>query len=316
MIWGCAGADGMTVMTGSRVEHDATEAAPHASALTRGITPYLQLAPLVMLMLVFALVPLLGMLAITFFKSGIFGLEPHLTLSNYAKFMDESTYVRVLIKSMRMAFVVTAATILISYPVAFWLAKVVTRHKLLFLIILFAPYWVNYVIRSYAWLPLLGNSGIINSFLLATGIIDQPLSWMLYNEFSVILVLIYVFLPFGIVPLYLSIDRISNDLLAASADLDATPMMTFVHVVLPLSMPGLAGSFLTVFVLTIGAYVTPKLVGGTTGIMFGNLIADQFGITYNWTWGATLAVILACVTGAVVWLVSRRVPITRVFVQN
>jgi len=139
---------------------------------------------------------------------------------------------------------------------------------------------------------------------------------MLYNEFSVILVLIYVFLPFGIVPLYLSIDRISNDLLAASADLDATPMMTFVHVVLPLSMPGLAGSFLTVFVLTIGAYVTPKLVGGTTGIMFGHLIADQFGITYNWTWGATLAVILTCLTGAVVWVVSRRVPVTKVFVQG
>jgi spermidine/putrescine transport system permease protein len=306
----------MTAMTGSRVAHDGPEAAQNATASTLGVTPYLQLAPLVILMLAFAVVPLLGMFAITFFKSGIFGLEPHLTLANYVKFIGDSTYVRVLIKSMRIAFIVTAATIVISYPVAFWLAKVVTRHKLLFLIILFAPYWVNYVIRSYAWLPLLGNSGIINSFLLQTGIVDQPLSWMLYNEFSVILVLIYVFLPFGIVPLYLSIDRISNDLLAASADLDATPMMTFVHVVLPLSMPGLAGSFLTVFVLTIGAYVTPKLVGGTTGIMFGNLIADQFGITYNWTWGATLAVLLACVTGAVVWLVSRRIPITRVFVQS
>jgi spermidine/putrescine transport system permease protein len=305
----------MTAMTGSRVAYDGPEAAQNATASTL-VTPYLQLAPLVILMLAFAVVPLLGMFAITFFKSGIFGLEPHLTLANYVKFIGDSTYVRVLIKSMRIAFIVTAATIVISYPVAFWLAKVVTRHKLLFLIILFAPYWVNYVIRSYAWLPLLGNSGIINSFLLQTGIVDQPLSWMLYNEFSVILVLIYVFLPFGIVPLYLSIDRISNDLLAASADLDATPMMTFVHVVLPLSMPGLAGSFLTVFVLTIGAYVTPKLVGGTTGIMFGNLIADQFGITYNWTWGATLAVLLACVTGAVVWLVSRRIPITRVFVQS
>jgi spermidine/putrescine transport system permease protein len=306
----------MTAMTGSRAAYDGPEATQNATASTLGITPYLQLAPLVILMLTFAVVPLLGMFAITFFKSGIFGLEPHLTLANYVKFIDDSTYVRVLIKSMRIAFIVTAATIVISYPVAFWLAKVITRHKLLFLIILFAPYWVNYVIRSYAWLPLLGNSGIINSFLLQTGIIDQPLSWMLYNEFSVVLVLIYVFLPFGIVPLYLSIDRISNDLLAASADLDATPMMTFVHVVFPLSMPGLAGSFLTVFVLTIGAYVTPKLVGGTTGIMFGNLIADQFGITYNWTWGATLAVLLACVTGAVVWLVSLRVPITRVFVQS
>jgi spermidine/putrescine transport system permease protein len=306
----------MPAMTAPLPEHNSSGAVHSATGVTTDITSYLQLSPLVILMFVFAVVPLLGMLAITFFKSGIFGLEPHLTVANYLKFLGEGTYIRVLIKSMRIAFIVTATTIVISYPVAFWLAKVVTRHKLLFLIILFVPYWVNYVIRSYAWLPLLGNSGIINTFLIASGIIDQPLSWMLYNEFSVILVLVYVFLPFGIVPLYLSIDRISNDLLQASADLDATPIMTFVHVILPLSMPGLAGSFLTVFVLTIGAYVTPKLVGGTSGIMFGNLIADQFGITYNWTWGATLAVILACVTGAVVWLVSRRVPITKVFVQE
>jgi spermidine/putrescine transport system permease protein len=303
-------------MTAPHPERNSSDAVHGATGFTTGITSYLQLSPLVILMFVFAVVPLLGMLAITFFKSGIFGLESHLTLANYLKFLGESTYIRVLIKSMRIAFIVTATTIVISYPVAFWLAKVVTRHKLLFLIILFVPYWVNYVIRSYAWLPLLGNSGIINTFLIASGIIDQPLSWMLYNEFSVILVLVYVFLPFGIVPLYLSIDRISNDLLQASADLDATPIMTFVHVILPLSMPGLAGSFLTVFVLTIGAYVTPKLVGGTSGIMFGNLIADQFGVTYNWSWGATLAVILACVTGAVVWLVSRRVPVTKVFVQG
>jgi len=122
----------MTAMTGSRVEHDATEMAHHTTGLTRGITPYLQLAPLVILMLVFAVVPLVGMLAITFFKSGIFGLEPQLTLANYVNFTGESTYVRVLIKSMRIAFIVTAATIVISYPVAFWLAKVVIRHKLLF----------------------------------------------------------------------------------------------------------------------------------------------------------------------------------------
>ena len=113
----------MTAMTGSRVEHNATEMAHHTTGLTRGITPYLQLAPLVILMLVFAVVPLVGMLAITFFKSGIFGLEPQLTLANYVKFTGEGTYVRVLIKSMRIAFIVTATTIVISYPVAFWLAK-------------------------------------------------------------------------------------------------------------------------------------------------------------------------------------------------
>lgn len=280
------------------------------------ITPYLQLSPLVLLMLAFVMVPLLGMAGITFFKSGIFGLDPTPTLANYAKFFEDEIYIRVLLKSMRIAFIVTALTLLISYPIAFWLAKIVTRYKLLFIIILFAPYWVNYVIRTYTWLPLLGKSGIVNYLMVASGAIDQPLSWLLYSEFSVIVVLLYVFLPFGIVPLYLSIDRISDDLLQASSDLGASPWMTFANIVLPLSMPGLAGSFLTVFVLTIGAYVTPKLVGGTSGIMFGNLIADQFGATYNWSWGGTLAAILACVTCAVVWLMSRRIPITKVFVQE
>jgi spermidine/putrescine transport system permease protein len=165
-------------------------------------------------------------------------------------------------------------------------------------------------------MPLLGNSGVLNKMILSMGLVDQPVSWLLFNEFSVTLVLVYVFLPFGIVPLYLSIDRISDDLIRASSDLGASPPSTFINVIFPMSMPGLAGSFLTVFVLTIGAYVTPKLVGGTSGIMFGNMIADQFGATYNWSWGATLATILGVVTGLVVWLVSKRIPITKVFVQG
>ena len=282
----------------------------------RNVVPYFQLSPLVLLMAGFAALPLLGMLGITFFKSGLFGIEPDLTIANYQKFFEDDIYVNVLIKSIRIAVLVTILTIAISYPIAFWLAKIVSRYKLLFIILLFAPYWVNYVIRTYAWLPLLGNSGLVNMLLLNIGAIEKPLPWLLYNEFSVVLVLIYVFLPFGIIPLYLSIDRINDDLLRAASDLGASPATTFANVVLPLSMPGLAGSFITVFVLTIGAYVTPKLVGGTSGIMFGNLIADQFGATYNWSWGATLAAILACVTCAVVWLVSRRMPIAKVFVQS
>jgi spermidine/putrescine transport system permease protein len=279
-------------------------------------TPYAQLSPLLILLISFAVIPLLGMIAITFFKSGVFGIESKLTLANYAKFFSDETYVKVLAKTIRIAIVVTTVTMLISFPMAFWLAKIVKRYKLLFLIVLFAPYWVNYVIRTYAWMPLLGNSGVLNKLMLSMGLIDQPLSWLLFDEFSVTLVLIYVFLPFGIVPLYLSVDRIGDDLIRASSDLGASPMSTFVNVIFPLSMPGLAGSFLTVFVLTIGAYVTPKLIGGTSGIMFGNMIADQFGATYNWSWGAALATILGIVTSVVVWLISRRIPITKVFVQG
>jgi spermidine/putrescine transport system permease protein len=178
------------------------------------------------------------------------------------------------------------------------------------------PYWVSYVVRTYAWLPLLGNAGVINHTLIALGIIDQPLSWLLYNQFAVTLVMVYVFLPFGIVPLYLSLERVGDDLLRASADLGATPAQTLRRVVLPLAMPGLAGAGLTVFVLAVGAYVTPKLVGGPSALMFGNLVADQFGATFNWTWGATLALTLAAAALLVVAGISRRVPIARVFLQD
>ena len=146
--------DRMPATTAQLLERNSSEAECGATGFTTGIASYLQLSPLVILMLMFAVAPLFGMFTITFFKSGIFGLEPHLTLANYLKFLGESTYIRVLLKSMRIALIVTTTTLVISYPVAFWLAKVVTRHKLLFLIILFVPYWVNYVIRSYAWLPL------------------------------------------------------------------------------------------------------------------------------------------------------------------
>lgn len=295
---------------------DGVSIATDAATSSGMVTGYLQLSPLLTLLIGFAVIPLLGMIAITFFKSGIFGIEPKLTLANYAKFFGVDTYVKVLGKTIRIAAIVTTITMLISYPIAFWLAKIVRRHKLLFLIILFAPYWVNYVIRTYAWMPLLGNSGVLNKLMLSMGLIDHPVSWLLFDEFSVTLVLIYVFLPFGIVPLYLSIDRISDDLIRASSDLGASPASTFINVIFPLSMPGLAGSFLTVFVLTIGAYVTPKLIGGTSGIMFGNMIADQFGATYDWSWGAALATILGIVTCIVVWLVSKCIPITKVFVQG
>src|SRR4051794_34035495 len=204
-------------------------------SLESGLTPYLQLAPLVLLMMGFAALPLAAMVGITFFKSGIFGIEPNITLANYAKFLDDEIYVKILVKSIRIAVTVTILTMLISYPIAFWLAKAVTRYKLLFLVLLFVPYWMNYVIRTYAWLPLLGNSGLVNKLLVNTGIVAEPLPWLLYNEFSVTLVLVYVFLPFGIVPLYLSIERINDDVLRASSDLGATPAGTFLNVVLPLS---------------------------------------------------------------------------------
>lgn len=278
--------------------------------------PQALIAPAMLLLTVFLLVPLGTMLGMTFFRSTMFGLETTPSLANYEKLVSEPVYALLLLKSLRIAVTVTAIVLVISYPIAYWLAKVVARRKMLFLLMIFVPYWVNYVIRTYAWMPLLGRTGVVNQTLIGLGVIDAPLDMLLFNEFSVTLVLVYVFLPFGIVPLYLSLERIDPNLLRASADLGATPTETFRHVVLPLSAPGLAGGAMTVFVLTIGSYVTPRLVGGPGGTMFGNIVAEQFGATFNWSWGATLSLVLAVTTLAVIWLVARRVPLARVFLQG
>ncbi|HEY0181921.1 MAG TPA: ABC transporter permease [Rhodopila sp.] len=276
----------------------------------------LQLSPTALLMLLFLIVPLAVMLGMSFFRSTIFGIETTPSLANYAKLFTEPMYSMLLLKSLRMALLVTVIVLLISFPVAFWLAKVVRRWKLPLLTLIFIPYWVNYVIRTYAWMPLLGRSGVINYLLLQLGVIDHPIDALLYDEFAVQLVLVYVFLPFGIVPLYLSLERLDNNLLQASADLGAPPLATLRHVILPLAAPGLAGSAMTVFVLSVGSYVTPRLVGGPTGMMFGNIIADQFGASFNWSWGATLSVALTAATLILVALVARKVPIARVFLSS
>jgi len=277
---------------------------------------WLQLAPMGALMLVFVVLPLVAMLGMTFFKSGLFGIEKTPSLANYEKLAGDEMYGIVLFRTLSLSIFVTALVLLVAFPTGYWLAKRVKRHKMLLLLLVFVPYWVSYVVRTYAWLPLLGNSGVINHVLLSLGLVQQPVGWLLYTQFSIVLVMVYVFLPFGIVPLYLSLERINDDLLRASADLGATPAETFRRVVVPLAMPGLAGAALTVFVLTVGAYVTPKLVGGPSALMFGNLVADQFGATFNWTWGATLALTLALAALIVVAIVSRRVPVTRVFLQG
>ncbi|WP_149538275.1 ABC transporter permease [Siccirubricoccus phaeus] len=276
----------------------------------------LQLAPTALLLALFMAAPLAVMFGMSFFRATIFGLETTPSLGNYEKLVSDPLYGLLLLKSLRISLTVTVLVLLISYPVAYWLAKMVTRWRTALLLLIFAPYWVNYVIRTYAWMPLLGRTGVVNSVLLATGVIDRPLDMLLFNEFSVQLVMVYVYLPFGIVPIYLSLDRIDDNLLRASADLGASPWASFRQVVLPLSAPGLAGAAMTVFVLAIGAYVTPRLVGGPSGIMYGNLIADQFGASFNWSWGATLSLVLALAALAVIALVARRVPLAKVFLQS
>jgi spermidine/putrescine transport system permease protein len=279
-----------------------------------GIGLALGLLPGVACLLVFVAGPLLALLVATFWTSSIDGMIAVWNLDNYRRLFSDPIFTRLLFKSLRIALVVTLAILVLGYPLAYVIARKATRFKALLLLLVFIPYWISYVIRSYAWYPILGREGAINYALTGLRLSDRPLDLFLFNEFSVHLGLVSVFLPFGVVPIYLSLERIPQAYLEAAADLGARPVRSFIHVLLPLSLPGLLGGGLMVFILTIGAYVTPQLLGGPGGIMLGNIIADQFGATFNWTWGGTLSLAMMLVTLGVIWLVSRQVQISQIFV--
>lgn len=285
----------------------------HGLAARPALGKWLSLLPGLVCLIVFVLVPLGAMIVSSFWRSSVDGVEPVWNLDNYRRFLTDPMFARLLFKSLRIAVVVTLAILVLGYPLAYVIARKTPRYKHLLLLLVFIPYWISYVIRSYAWYPILGREGAINYVLTQTGFTSRPIDLFLFNEFSVHLGLVSVFMPFGVVPIYLSLERISGVLLDAAADLGARPLRSFAHVVLPLSLPGLLGGGLMVFILTVGAYVTPQLLGGPSGIMLGNIIADQFGATFNWTWGGTLSLMLMLVTLAVIWIVSRRVRLSQVF---
>ena len=195
-----------------------------------------------------------------------------------------------------MAFVVAIVATALAYPIAYFLAFRAGRRAALYLILLLVPFWTSYLLRVMAWKLMLGNAGVINSALVGTGILEEPLTALLYSRTTVIVTLVYVWIPFATLPILAVLGRIDVRLHDAAADLYASPFQQFRRVTLPLSLPGLAAAFLMVFIPTIGEYVTPLLVGGNAGIMFGNIIQDYFTKSANWPLGSALSVIMLAVT--------------------
>ena len=213
------------------------------------------------------------------------------TIANYIKFFERPIYPYLLGKSMLMSGAVTLSTVLLAYPMAYFIAFRVTKHKLIWLILITVPFWTSYLLRVFAWKIILGYNGVINSGLSELGLISEPLGFLLYNPFAVVLTLAHAWAAFAILPIYVSLEKIDRSLLEAATDLGDGPVMRFLRVTLPLSMPGLIAASLLVFIPTVGDYVTPKLVGGTTGIMIGNVIQSMFGKAANWPLGAALSII-------------------------
>ena len=211
-----------------------------------------------------------------------------------------------------MSLIISVVAVVAAYPIAYYIALIASKRKYVLLLLILAPFLVSYFLRLLAWKVILGDQGVINSFLIWTGIRDEPVTWLLYSQFAVILTLIYVYIPFVALPIFASLEALDRRLLEAASDLGASRWQAFRKVTLPLSMPGVIAAFIFVFIPTIGEYFTPLLVGGVDGTMFGNAIADQFGQSLNWLNGSVLSFFLLVVVAVLMGVFARFLTVRRV----
>jgi len=253
---------------------------------------YALLSPTMAWMLVALAIPLVILVTLSFWTqaSNSLDFDRSFSLKNYIVFFEKPIYLKLLLKSVKISGAVTLATVLLAYPAAYFIAFKVKTNKLIWLILITVPFWTSYLLRVFAWKVVLGFNGVVNSGLMTLGIIEAPLEFILYNPTAVVITLAHAWAAFAILPIYVSLEKIDRSLLEAAADLGEGPVMSFLRVTLPLSMPGVIVSSLLVFIPTTGDYVTPNLVGGPTGIMIGNIVVSLFGNANNWPLGATTAV--------------------------
>jgi spermidine/putrescine transport system permease protein len=233
------------------------------------------------------------------------------TLKQYAGLFAAGSYWRLLGISAFMALIVALISTALAYPIAYFLAFRAGRRAGFYLVLLLVPFWTSYLLRVMAWKFMLGSNGVINSFLMYTGLIHEPLTALLYNRNAVVLTLIYVWIPFVALPIFAALQRIDLALFEAAADLGATPFRRFWRVTFPLSLPGVFAAFFMVFIPTVGEYVTPLLVGGSRGSMYGNIVQDFFTKAANWPLGSALSMIMLIATLALVALAVRIVDLRR-----
>lgn len=250
------------------------------------------------------LAPMAVVAAISFWQVRDYALVPDLTAANYAK-LAQPLYLGIFGRTLRVAITATVLSALIGYPVAYLLALRVQRFRFLLLTLVVLPLWTSYLVRSFAWMLILGTNGVVNYALTNAGLLSKPLPWLLYSEFAVIIALVHIYIPYFILPVYAVLDRLDRRLLEASSDLGASRFQTFWRVTLPLSLPGIASGAVFVFVPAVGAYVTPEILGGPNATMIGSVIAQQFGLDYQYPFGSALTMGVMGVIVAVTALILR-----------
>jgi spermidine/putrescine transport system permease protein len=259
--------------------------------MTKRLGQILLILPAAGWLTVFMIVPCLIVFFFSFFERGTYGgIDYTFTLDNFAR-AGEPVYRSILLGSARIAAMATVIAVVVAYPAAYAISLAPRHRQTRYLLLVMLPFWSNYLIRTYAWIVLLNREGLINKALMGSGLIGEPLH-ILYNEFAVVTGLVYNYLPFVILAIYASLQRLNPEVREASEDLGAPAWMTFLRVTLPLTLPGVAAGAVFVFVLSIGNFVTPDLLGGGRIVMVGNLVYDQFLSARDWPFGAALSLAL------------------------
>lgn len=260
--------------------------------------------PVSIWMIIFVMLPLIYILVMSFMTRNVYGgIEYTFTLENY-KEMFQPLYLKVIWKSLKLAFLTTVVCLVIGYPLAYWIASKPSKLSAKLLMLVMIPYWTSSLVRLYSLNLLAMPNGFLNVFLMKLHIISEPLD-ILYSDTMVIFGLLTAMLPFSVLPLYSSIEKLDKSLIEASKDLGANSVTTFRKVTIPQTMPGIVGCVLLVFIPSLGMYYVPEMLGGGKVMLVGTLVKNQFLVTKNWPFGASLAILLIMITLAMMWIYTR-----------
>jgi spermidine/putrescine transport system permease protein len=266
---------------------------------------FLLILPTLVYMGALVVLPLLFVVGLSFLTRGGYGnVVYQFNLDNYTSLADP-LYLRILGFSVWIALLTTAAAVLIGFPLAYYIARTKPSQRSILLFLVLIPFWTNFIIRIYAWMMILRSQGLLNSFLLNIGLIQAPLD-ILYTPTAVMIGMIYEFLPFMVLPIYTSLEKIEPALLEAASDLGARPWQAFLRVTLPLSVPGMMAGSILVFIPAMGMFVVPDLMGGAKTILIGNLIRNQFLSARDWPFGAAASMVLLLSTLLLTLIYTRK----------
>jgi spermidine/putrescine transport system permease protein len=260
--------------------------------------------PSVLWLVLFFLLPLAIVLVISFLKRGTYGgVVTSPTLANYVKLLDPDYFI-IFRRSVTLALVTTITCLIVGYPMAYFIARRPERWRGVLLMLVIIPFWTNFLVRTYAWIELLRDEGVINNVLIALGLTDKPLD-LLYTPGAVIVGLIYGYLPFMILPLFANLEKFDHSLIEAAQDSGANSFWAFLRVMLPLTMPGIVAGSILVFIPSLGAFVTSDILGGAKLMMIGNLVERQFTAGRNWPFASTISITLMVIVSLAVALYFR-----------